>query len=334
MENKIIFISWTNFSRHSDLLAKAFGAKIYYINDFIYSRGIIWKLFFWLDYSIKSIRTLNIIWKSNPKFVFVQNPPSIAPIIIILFRKFGSYKVLIDSHNGAFEGMWKNFILHKWALRNADIVSVHNKQLIERLLNDYSYKNINFKILGSKFSDFSRTGKEPQKQAYILAVITFAIDEPVEILLEGLSEFNKSYKYDLKFKLTGDYKKNYSLFEKYSKSENIEFLGYVDEEKYNYYLVNSIGIIALSTRDDVQQFAISEAISAEIPFISNNNSTNIDLFDDKMVLSELSPLAISHSVDAFIKNREQLKINIIEIKKNIVDKWTWDFSQIKEDLGI
>jgi hypothetical protein len=242
--------------------------------------------------------------------------------------------VLIDSHNGAFEGKWYHFLFHRWALRQADVVTVHNKQLFERLLNDLSFKEINFKVLSSRLTDFSKTKKEPQEQPYFLVVNTFSVDEPTEILLEGILEFCKGSNSSLKFKVTGSYQKHYSLFSKFSKCENIEFVGFVDEQKYDYYLVNSIGVISLSTRDDVQQFAVSEAISAEIPFISNSNSTNLDLFGDKMVLTELLPSSISLSIETFIRNREKLNKIILEIKKAISYKWDRNFIQIKNELGL
>lgn len=332
--NKIIFISWTNFSRHSDLLAQASGAEIFYIDNLIHSRRVLWHLFFWLDYLSKCIRTSLVLWNTKPKFVFVQNPPSIASLPIIFFRKIYHYKVIIDSHNGAFEKKWSEIPFHKWALRQADLVTIHNSQLYNRLSNDFNFRGVKFMILNSKLTDFSRTKKETQKQPYFLVVSTFSPDEPIETLLEGIREFCKRSNSKLKFRLTGNYKKKYFLFSEFSAIDNIEFLGYIDEELYNYQLVNSFGIISLSTRDDVQQFAISEAVGAEIPFISNNNATNRDLFDNKMVLTELTPSAISSSIDNFIKNREELITNIKEIKETLANKWNSDFINIKNELGI
>jgi protein involved in ribonucleotide reduction len=240
---------------------------------------------------------------------------------------------MIDSHNGAFEGAWTHIPFYIWALRHAEIVTIHNDQLLNRLKNNVKYSGINFKVLNSRITDFSIFKKTEQTQPYILVVTTFSVDEPVKILLEGILEFCNKYNSSLIFKFTGNYNKDYKLYLEYSNCNKIEFLGYLDEQKYTYYLLNAYGIISLSTRDDVQQFAITEAIGAEIPFISNNNSTNSDLFNDKMILTEITPHSISLNINRFITERELLQSNIVEIKKNLTEKWEKSFIQIKNELG-
>ncbi len=83
LKSKIIFISWTSYHSHTQLLGKAFGVDIFYIDHLINSRKILWKLFFLLDYFYKSFRTGLIILQNRPSIVVIQNPPSIAPIIIV-----------------------------------------------------------------------------------------------------------------------------------------------------------------------------------------------------------------------------------------------------------
>lgn len=103
MNQKIIFISWTNYHSHTQLLGQAIGANIFYINHLIASRKIFWKLFFYIDYLYKSIRTLTIIIKNKPSVVVVQNPPSIAPVVVVFLSLFAArFKVVIDSHNWLF----------------------------------------------------------------------------------------------------------------------------------------------------------------------------------------------------------------------------------------
>lgn len=332
MNKKIIFISWTNFSRHSQLLAQFFGAEIFFINNFIHSRKIIWRLFFWIDYLSKSIRSGRIIHNQKPDVVIVQSPPSILPILVMFLKIFGSFKVMVDSHNAAFEKPWAQIPLYKWSLRHADVVTIHNHQLLNNLKNDIVYSGINFKVLNSRLTDFSNFKKTDQVQPYILIVTTFSVDEPVKTLLDGIVEFHNKYNSDLIFKLTGNYNKDYKLYTEFSDYKYIEFLGYIDEQKYTYCLLNAYGIMSLSTRDDVQQFSITEAISAEIPFISNINSTNCDLFGDKMILTEITSHSISLNINKFITKRILLQNNIIEIKKDLSEKWDRSFVQIKNEL--
>ena len=125
----------------------------------------------------------------------------------------------------------------------------------------------------------------------------------MDILLEGLRLYNRNNTGKLKFKLTGNYNKKKLLYDTYKDDPNIEFLGFVSNLEYKKLILNALGIISLSSRDDVQQFALMESIGAGIPFISNNNITNRSLFGDKMVLFEINPQNISEGIEFFIRIR-------------------------------
>ena len=182
--------------------------------------------------------------------------------------------------------------------------------------------------------DFKVRKDDFQKACYFLIISTFSNDEPMAILLEAIKYFN-AYNYDkITFKITGNYKKKLHLYSKYSQENNIEFLGFIPLEEYNHLLINSFGVIALTTRDNVQQCAVIEAVSAKVPFISNINSTNCCLFDSEMILTEITSEEIAKSIELFIKNKLTLDKNIIEINKRLQGIWENDFNIIKKELGI
>lgn len=331
MNQKIIFISWTLFAKRTELLGRALDADIFYIGKVVKFEGMLWKLFSPVDYTIKTIKSLSILFKEKPTIVFVQNPPSIAPIVIVFFSKLLKFKTVIDSHNGAFQNPWVKVPFHNWALANAEIILVHNEILFERLKANNILFNNNFRILNDKLSEFNSNLKEISPQKYILVVSSFSPDEPMQMLLEGINIFSK-FNNEIKFKITGDYKKNMDLYNKYSDNENINFVGFVGNNLYDYLVVNAYGIIALSTRDDVQQCALMEAVGAEIPFISSDNLANRTIFGKKMVLTKNSQISISQSISLFIKENEKLKKDILIIKKVLNEKWEMDLNNIKNEM--
>lgn len=330
--NKVIFITWTTYSPHSLLLSEAFNSKIFFVENLINSRGLLWKLFFLFDYIYKAYATIRIINKQAPKIVIMQSPPTLTPIVIILYSFLKKYKTVIDSHNGAFEKPWDSVPFYKWILRKADIVIVHNQQLLNNLRNNDSYKQINFKLLNSKLSDYSDIKKDVKP--YILIVSSFSGDEPMEILLEGIGLFNKNNPATTHFKLTGNYNKKPEIFNKFNNDSGIEFLGFVATEHYRQLVVNAEALISMSTRDDVQQFALMEAIGAETPFISNRNQTNQMLFGDSMILVDILPEKIAIGLAMFIKDKYTFQNKIKDLKILFQNKWNSDFSLIKSELGI
>jgi len=332
-DKKIIFVSWTSYARHSDLLGQALGGEVYFIEDLIKSRGLIWKMFFIVDYLSKAIRSLKIISQKRPKYVFVQNPPSVAPVALVLFRRIMGFKLVVDSHNGAFEEPWISVPLHKWSLSQADLVVVHNRQILKNIKDSRQFENVNFQVLNSRLPEFPGVPRSEQSHPYILVISTFASDEPMEELLSGISLFIETHGKGVGFKITGNYRKSSDLYEKYSGKKGVEFLGYVDEEEYKSILVNAHGIIALSTRDDVQQFALMEAIGAGVPFISTDNITNRALFNDHMVLTKNISEDIEKSIDMFLINRDAYKRNVENIKATQSERWQKDFDMLVNSLS-
>lgn len=330
--NKVIFITWTTYSPHSLLLSEAFNSKIFYVENLINSRGLLWKLLFLFDYIYKAYTTISIINKQSPNIVIMQSPPTLTPIVIVLYSFIKRYKTVIDSHNGAFEKPWDSIPFYKWILRKADIVIVHNQQLKNNLLINEDYRKINFKLLNSRLSDYTDIKKDVK--SYILVVSSFSGDEPMEILLEGISLFNKNNPATTQFKITGNYSKKPDLFNKYKHDSGIEFLGFVSTEHYRQLVVNAEALISMSTRDDVQQFALMEAVGAETPFISNSNQTNQMLFKDSMILVDISPEKIAVGLTMFFKNKFVFTDNIKGLKSLIKDKWETDFLLIKSELGV
>ncbi len=332
---RVVFITWTLFNPHSSLLNEAFNGKIFYVNNLIKSRGVMWKLFFLFDYIYKSFKTIVIILKNHPDLVVIQNPPSIVPLVIILFSHIKKYKTVVDSHNGAFEKPWTWIPFYKWSLKKADIVITHNNQIYERLKSDNGYRGINFKVLNSRLSEFKGVKKEIiLSNPYMLVVSTFSDDEPIENILKGVMVYLNRNEENVTFIFTGNYNKKPALYDQYKNEKNIVFSGFVSNEQYKNLMINSYGVISLSTRDDVQQFALMETIGAGVPFISNDNRTNKALFGDKMILIKITPENIAEGIEQFINNKGQLTKNVLELQKEILAKWEKDFNLIKAELRI
>lgn len=328
-KSKIIFISWTTQGRHTELFANALKAEMFFISKHFKKTSGILLVF---DYLLKTIKSFNLIIKKRPEYVFVQNPPSFSPVVIVILSKIFRFKTVIDSHNGAFEKPWIKVPLHKWALKNADLVTVHNEVLLQNLYSTGEYSGIEFHKINSKLSEFSNQNFR-KVDNYFLVISSFASDEPMYILLEGISIFLKKNK-EFKFKVTGSYERQIDVYNSFKNNEGIEFLGFIDEPKYLKLLRNAFGAISVSKRDDVQQFSLMECVGLEVPFISNSNKTNKILFNDRMPLFELEPQAVSDCIINFIKRKEEFNENIKKLKKELQIKWDNDFNKLINKLNI
>ena len=333
-QKKIIYISWTKFNWHAHYQAKTFNAKIYFINN-IFSDFSILKLkilFKFLDYLVKLLTTIITILEERPEILFIEAPPPFASYFAIIYKKLFKKKLVIDAHNGAFEPPMSSVPYWKNILSAADLVIVHNNPL-KNFLSE-KFKNVNFYTLNDPFPIYKKI-EDTSNTYYILVVTTFHGDEPIEIILEGISEYIcRNPKSKVEFRITGNYNKKVNLFYKYSKINKIKFLGFLDQTSFYQQHSNAIGIISYSVREMVQQYALMEALGAGKPFISNKNLTNTQLFGDKMIFTDNDPLSVAEGIEKFLENLEQFTNNIEILKRELTIKRNNDLEKIKIHLGL
>lgn len=334
-KKKVIYISWTDFNWHSYLFARSLDIKLIFIKK-ISLRNFLPKIVFViLDYLRKTFKSVWSIISEKSDLYILENPPPILSVIGLFMKivKGNKFKYVIDAHNGAFEKPMVNFPFVSNAFRKADAVIVHNDPLKQHLSSISKFKDCNFFTLNDPLPEIPKYNL-PALKKYILVVTTFHGDEPIETVLEGVKTFlAQNPNSEIQFRVTGNFKKNPKLYEKF-KDSGIVFLGFLNQEDYFKNLTNSLGIISYSIRERVQQYALMEALGADLPFISNNNLTNNELFGDKMVLTKIDPVSISEGINDFLGKRDLLLSNIPVLKKQLAEKRKSDFEKIIKQLEI
>ncbi|MFN3695120.1 MAG: hypothetical protein ACK4UV_08930, partial [Ignavibacterium sp.] len=286
------------------------------------------------DYLQKSVKTLTIIFKSKSDLIIFENPPPISAVLGLTIKKINNkFKYIIDSHNGAFEPPMINFPFIYKAFNNADAVIVHNNPLKNFLKSKKEFNQCKFFTLNDPIPEIPKYPVSDKTNPYLLVVTTFHGDEPIETVLEGIEYFiNNRHDLNIEFHITGNYKKNLKVYERFHKFNKIKFLGFVDQETYHKELVNSFGVLSYSTRDMVQQFALMEALGAKKAFISNRNLTNLELFQDKMVLTEINPESIYKGIEEFLFRKNELEKNINYLKEKLTKIRNEDFDNLIDYL--
>ena len=104
-KSEALFVAWISWFRRPVELGKWFGLEPVFINPF-QKRGLCWKLFFPIDYLMKSLSTLAELLKHRPRIVFAQSGPSFCPMTAAFYRLFFKCRMVVDCHNSAFEKPW------------------------------------------------------------------------------------------------------------------------------------------------------------------------------------------------------------------------------------
>ena len=292
------------------------------------SRGLLWKLFFWVDYLYKTLITLFFLLKEKPTHVFAVSPPSFCPMICWFYCKISGIKLAVDAHNRTFSKRWISVPFIEKVLHSADIVIVHNDEFYRYLKT--IFPQIRFFILQDKIPSLLSRKEDNTfiSEKYFLAVLSYYDDEPVEQILIAAKKYLEVNGINIKFKLTGNYLKKKHLYRKYSSVNGIEFLGFVDQSTYNQLVVNAFGIIALTIEDMLQQCASIEAMGAGIPLIISNTDTNRRLFFKGAVITDIDPISIKRSFEIFVKDKEKLLLEMRELKIYWEEQWNKAFAKL------
>ena len=332
--NKCVFILWYNYGgRRFKVLCEYLQCEPFLVKHLIKSRGIFWKLFFWIDYSYKGIVTLFFLTYYKPDIVFAQSPPSLCPIFCSIYCNIFKKKLIVDAHNGAFRKPWIRVPFYTRALEAATIVIVHNYE-IKNYLSEV-YRNIRFHTLHDRIPEFELSegnGLSPIEK-YFLIITSYDADEPMREIFDAASLILSKNQHDISFLVTGDYNKNIDLYHKYHRVDGIEFLGFIDDTEYGKLLVHAYGVIALSTLPMVQQCAAMEAMGADVPVIVTDSKTNRRLFYKGALFTNPDSQSITKSIDEFMKKRPTLRTGMEEIKSQLHKEWDRDFAELNEIIN-
>lgn len=297
-----IWLTWEIQRRNRSLSAKL-NATLYEIT----ANGPRWK-----RYPSLILRTLRILFKTKPSFVFSQNPSLLLAALVVSYGKINNSTVIVDAHNaGIFPLEGKNTLLNKIA----KIVNSHSDKVIvsNTSLKRFINKNNDdvFAIpdpipIISKHSEYPFT----QDKFNLVFICSWAADEPYKEVLtiaEKLSDIVNIY-------ITGN-SKNKEKSITSSLPENITLTGFLSDHRYEDLLVACDAIMVLTTRDNCLVCGAYEGVSVEKPMILSDTKALVEYFNKGCIYTDNSGLDIEYRIRELINNYNKLALDIKSLKK-------------------
>lgn len=320
-KKKVLFIAWIFFSRRSQLLAEKFDIKLFLV------QALKHKYFLSpVRYVLQFIKTIKILFCESPKIIFVQNPPIFAVLTVYFYTKIKNADFIIDSHTGALTAPWWKWSLplHAFLSRRALMTIVTNKYL-ENMVKSWRAKTF---IIADIPTDFQRGKIFSTKGEYNIAVInTFSPDEPMEQILEAAS-----YLPDIFFYITGD---TIRAKEKYlnSHSENIEFTGFLPDDKYIGLLRNVQAVLVLTNDNYTMQRGACEAVSLGKPIITSDWPTLREYFNKGTIFVDNTSKGIKEGILSCQRQEDTLKNEILLLREERWEEWNEKYKHFKTLLN-
>lgn len=256
-----LFLVWgpPSHGPRSRVFARTLGIPI----EFVFStrrRGA-WVAPF--KYAYQLFATLLILWRRRPDMVFVQSPPSLAPLIVAVYCRISGASFVVDAHSDAMlSPRWtRPRFLYRWMSRAAAATIVTNHSFAEAIERDGGTALV-VRDIPTSF----QLGDPPQVPggSNIMVVSSFAADEPLAAIKEAARMVP-----DVHFHMTGSPDRaDPSMLE--DLPPNLALTGFLADEDY-YALMNTCdAVMCLTTRDNTMQRGACEALSLGRPIITSD----------------------------------------------------------------
>lgn len=279
-------------------------------------------------YLYSSAKTIQNIFKEKPQIVAAQNPSILLAALVILFKYFIGFKVVIDAHNsGIYPMEGKNDALmavSRWLQRHADLTIVTNEQL-QSIVETNGGRAF---VLPDRLTDeIPKVKLFPVKGKVNIAFIcTYSVDEPYQEVIQAAKILSS----DVMIYITGKYKGKVTESQV---PENVKLLGFISEEDY-WALLSSVDyIMDLTLREGCLVCGAYEGVALSKPLILSDTQTLRSYFSKGCVYVKPTAKSIAAGVQDIIKDHNVLGSDIKELKENLTASWNKAFQDFYKILA-
>jgi glycosyltransferase involved in cell wall biosynthesis len=316
--NRWIFVAWAPHGRRTELLAKELQIKSYFIHYLKFQVP----RYAPLKYILQALRTFQVLLKERPTVVFAQNPPFFCSLVAYLYCRLTRSKFVIDHHSDVFSSRWK------WALSIQRFLA---RRALTNLVTNQHWADIvkswsaDVFILPDPFVTLPEVESLTIKPGFnVVFINTFALDEPIEAVLEAASQLPEVH-----FYITGNTKKKPASFFA-SIPANVTFTGFLPDQQYFGLLRAAQAVMSLTTRNYTLQGGGCEAVSLGKALITSDWPYLRELFAKGTIYVSNSSDSIRDGILRMQYQYRDLEKEIAAFRENTRQEWDLRFVQLKE----
>ncbi|MGW8267104.1 MAG: glycosyltransferase family protein [Longimicrobiales bacterium] len=270
-----------------------------------------------IRYSLLSLKTLALVWRTRPKVLIIQNPSIVLALITALMKPLLSYRLLVDAHNQAIRPDTRALRLLRpiqvFIQKMADVTIVTN----DSLARDVSENGGHPIVLPDRLPTPPHLPAQvAQNGRKVVFVCTFSVDEPFEEFLEAASTLPE----DVQVFVTGRAER-IPLRWKENPPPTTRFTGFLPENQYWSLLSSADLVVDLTTREDCLVCGAYEAVAVGTPLLLTDTDALQDYFGTAAVYCRNGVddirTALLDSLDRVTALREDMQ----EAREQIRARW-------------
>jgi len=290
-------------------MADELGIDVHYISR-TNRRGLMGAV---LKYPVQAVDTVRLLLRNRPDVVIVQNPPSIAPLIVAAYAAIRRARFVVDAHSDAMMSpIWtRPQWLYRYLARRAQATIVTNEHFAG-IIRGWGGRALVIQDIPAEFPE----GSFEVDGGFNVAVVnTFAADEPVEAVLAAARNLH-----DVTFLVTGDPTRAPQRVPA-TLPPNVRFTGFLPDASYYGLLRSSQAVMCLTTRDHTMQRGACEALSLGTPIITSDWPILSDYFSRGTVYVDNTASGIRDGVLEMRRGLHEYQREIVELHERQVKQW-------------
>ncbi|MCC6616426.1 MAG: hypothetical protein IT320_23330 [Anaerolineae bacterium] len=296
------------------------NSSLYFIHYLVFRRPFIAPF----KYVLQTLKTFQVLFTNRPRVVYVTNPPVFAPMCVLIYCKLTGAQFVMDTHPPSlYSDRWRWSVpLQRFVARFA-MMNVTDQERFKELFESWGAKAL---VLENppKTPQFKEVKSDEHAGKFKVAVVnTFAVDEPLDIILEAVKKLPEAH-----FYITGD-KGLAKPGVVANAPSNVTFTGYLRGDDYWNLLNNSRAVMVLTTYPYSLLGGAQDSVSLHVPIILSDQPVLREYFTSGTVFVENTAEGIVNGVRYMMEHEEELKSQVTELRQVHKDKWERNFQQLQ-----
>jgi glycosyltransferase involved in cell wall biosynthesis len=320
----LVFLSWSFVQGRSREIADALGGTAWSV----YPRRLAGRRRAPLRYLVSSALTVVKLARCRPSAVVVTNPPLLPAMLVWVYSRFVSTRLLIDSHPTAFgrkgDRMSARLLpLHRWLARRADAVLVTTDEWVDEV-ERWGGRGL---VVHEAPPNWSCPPPETETagRTNLLFAGVFGGDEPVEEVVDAARELD-----EVDVVITGDLRRApLGLVE--SAPPNVRFVGFLAPTDYARAVCRADLVLTLTTEPTSVMRAAYEGVYARRPIIISDWPVLRELFPGAVFVPN-DAAGIAAGVRDAIEHRGKLLAELDRARELQSSRWDAQLASIRAIL--
>ncbi len=352
----LITMVWAPYEGRTAMFAKRLNSPLYNVHFLMYKRPYIAPF----KYVLQAIKTFAILLRERPRVVYVTNPPVFAPLCVWLYSLFTGTKIIIDTHPPSlYSRRWGwTLPLQRFLIKRAHLAVTDQRRFAD-LFESWGARavvlpnppknpptSLQAPVGASDGAFDGVTGENGRAVAppytpplpefgegsgvglpFEIAVVnTFAVDEPLDIILQAAQQLP-----DAHFSIMGDLKlAPAGVIER--APANVTFTDYLRGDAYWNALYRANAVMVLTTYPYSLLGGAQDAVALDKPLLLSDQPALREYFTAGTVFIPNSTDGIAAGVREIMQDEGRLIEEVKQLATQQEAEWQSHFTELLQSI--